>query len=85
MTTVILGLFMFVAIGLFVAMLVTACLTHRSRPQTQVPSHSLVVELAWSVVPWLILIAAVTPAVIGIVRDAQTQPVQARLLDAGEH
>jgi heme/copper-type cytochrome/quinol oxidase subunit 2 len=79
MTTVILGLLMYVAIAVFIMMSVTVCLSHRSRPQAQASRRSLAVELIWNVVPWLILVGAVTPAVIGILRDSQAPPAQARV------
>jgi hypothetical protein len=41
--------------------------------------------LIWSVIPWLILFGAVTPAVVGIMRDSQTPPVQARVFEPGEN
>ncbi len=59
-----------VTIGLFVVMLVTVVMSHRSRCQAKVPTGSLVGELIWSVVPWLIVVGAVTPAVIGIMRHS---------------
>jgi heme/copper-type cytochrome/quinol oxidase subunit 2 len=81
MTTVILGLLMYVAIGVFIVMSVSVCLSHKSRPQAQTSRRSLAMELIWSVVPWLILVGAVAPAVIGIMRDSQTSPVQARIFE----
>jgi hypothetical protein len=43
----------------------------------------LVVELVWSVIPWLILVGAVTPAVIGIIHDSKASPVQPGILEPG--
>jgi heme/copper-type cytochrome/quinol oxidase subunit 2 len=81
----ILGLLTIVAVGLFVVMLVTVLMNHRSRRRARIPVGSLVRELIWSVVPWLILVGAVTPAVVGIMRDSQTPPVQARVFEPGEN
>ena len=81
----ILGVFTTVAVGLFVVMLLTVLMSHRSRRRARVPVGSLVRELIWSVIPWLILVGAVTPAVVGIMRDAQTPPVQARVFEPGEN
>ena len=81
----ILGLLTTVAIGLFVVMLLTVLMSHRSRRRARVPVGSLVREVIWSVIPWLILVGAVTPAVVGIMRDSRTPPVQARVLAPGEH
>jgi hypothetical protein len=41
--------------------------------------------LIWSVIPWLILVAAVAPSVVGIMRDSRAAPVQARLLEMHEN
>lgn len=68
MTAVILGLFMTVAVGVLVVMLVTTCVSHRSRRQAAASASSLVFELIWSVIPWLIGVAAVTPSVLSIMR-----------------
>jgi heme/copper-type cytochrome/quinol oxidase subunit 2 len=81
----ILGLFSTVAVTLFVVMLLTVLMSHRSRRRAKTPVGSLVRELIWSVVPWLILVGAVTPAVLGIMRDSQTPPVQARVFEPGEN
>jgi heme/copper-type cytochrome/quinol oxidase subunit 2 len=64
----ILGLLTTVAVGLFVVMLLTVFMSHRSRRRARIPVGSLVLELIWSVIPWLILLGAVTPAAIGIMR-----------------
>jgi heme/copper-type cytochrome/quinol oxidase subunit 2 len=81
----ILGLFSTVAVTLFVVMLLTVLMSHRSRRRARVPVGSLVREVIWSVIPWLILVGAVTPAVLGIMRDSQTPPVQARVFEPGEN
>jgi heme/copper-type cytochrome/quinol oxidase subunit 2 len=81
----ILGLLTTVVIGLFVVMLLTVLMSHRSRRRARAPVGSLVRELIWSVIPWLILVGAVTPAVIGIMRDSETPPVQARVSEPGEN
>jgi heme/copper-type cytochrome/quinol oxidase subunit 2 len=74
-----------VALGLFVVMLLTVLRSHRSRRQARIPVGSLVLELVWSVIPWLILIGAVTPAAIGILRDSRTPPVQAQVFATGDN
>jgi heme/copper-type cytochrome/quinol oxidase subunit 2 len=81
----ILGLLTTVAMTLFVVMLLTVLIHHRSRRRARVPVGSLVRELIWSVIPWLILVGAVTPAVVGIMHDSQTPPVQARVFEPGEN
>lgn len=68
MTAVILGLFTTVALGVLVVMLVTTCVSHRSRRQATATASSLLFELIWSVIPWLIVVAAATPSVISIMR-----------------
>jgi hypothetical protein len=45
----------------------------------------LAVKWVWSVIPWLILVGAVTPAVIGIIHDSKAAPVQAGMLEPGGH
>jgi heme/copper-type cytochrome/quinol oxidase subunit 2 len=64
----ILGLFATVAFGVLVVMLVTTCVSHRSRRDGSTYASSLLGELLWSVIPWLIVVAAVTPSVISIMR-----------------
>jgi heme/copper-type cytochrome/quinol oxidase subunit 2 len=68
MTAVILGLFTTVAFAVLVVMLVMICVSHRSRRHTATCASSLLSELIWSAIPWLILIAAATPSVISIMR-----------------
>jgi heme/copper-type cytochrome/quinol oxidase subunit 2 len=68
MSAVILGLFATVAFGVLVVMLVVTCASHRLRRHTATCTSSLLSELTWSVIPWLILIAAATPALISIMR-----------------
>jgi heme/copper-type cytochrome/quinol oxidase subunit 2 len=68
MTAVILGLFTTVALGVLVVMLATTCASHRSRRHQAASTSSLLFELLWSVIPWLIGIAAVTPSVLSIMR-----------------
>ncbi len=81
--SLILGLVMYVAIAVFIVMSVTVCLSHRSRPQVEASRRSLVVELVWSVIPWLILFGALTPAVVGIIRNSRAAPVQPGIFAAG--
>jgi heme/copper-type cytochrome/quinol oxidase subunit 2 len=81
----ILGLLTTVAVALFVVMLLTVLTSYQLRRRAKIPVGSLVLELIWSVIPWLILVGAVTPAVVGIMRDSQTPPVQARVLEPGEN
>lgn len=78
-------LLMVVAFGLFVVMSLMVCVSHRSRRRTKSFTGSLVMELIWSVIPWLILVGAITPAVMGIMRDSRSPPVQARVLEPGEN
>ena len=66
MTAMILGLFTTVVFGVLVVMLVTICVSHRSRRNTTARTSSLLGELIWGTIPWLIVIAAVVPAVISI-------------------
>lgn len=68
MTAMILGLFATVAFGVLVVMLVTTCVSHRSRRDASAYASSLLGELLWSAVPWLIVVAASTPAVLSIMR-----------------
>jgi heme/copper-type cytochrome/quinol oxidase subunit 2 len=68
MTALFLGLFTTVALGVLVVMLVTTCASHRSRRHSETRTASLLSELLWSAVPWLILIAAATPSVLSIMR-----------------
>jgi heme/copper-type cytochrome/quinol oxidase subunit 2 len=68
MTVMMLGLFMTVAFGVLVVMLVVTCVSHRSRRHTATGTSSLLSELIWSAIPWLILISAATPSVISIMR-----------------
>ena len=75
----ILGLLTTVAMGLFVVMLLSVFMSYRSRRRAKIPVGLLALELIWSVIPWLILVGAVTPAVIGIIRDSRALPVQARV------
>jgi heme/copper-type cytochrome/quinol oxidase subunit 2 len=77
MSPVILGLLATVAAVLLVVMLVSTCMTHRLRRQANAPAGSLVVELIWNVIPWLILVAAVMPAADVILRDAPAATMQA--------
>jgi heme/copper-type cytochrome/quinol oxidase subunit 2 len=65
--------------GLFVVMLLNALMSHRSRRRARLSVGSLALELIWSVIPWVILVGAVTPAVVGIMRDSRALPVQARV------
>ena len=64
-----LGLLTTVAAGVLVVMLASAWLSHRARRQLAAHASSLLTELIWSVVPWLILLAAALPAAIVIMRD----------------
>ena len=75
----ILGLLTTVAVGLFVVMLLSVFMSYRSRRRAKIPVGSLVLELIWGVIPWVILVGAVTPAVVGIIRDSRALPVQARV------
>lgn len=68
MTAMILGLFTTVVFGVLVVMLVTICVSHRSRRDTAAFTSSLLGELIWSAIPWLILIGAATPSVLSIMR-----------------
>jgi len=72
-TVVIFRLCTSVAIAVFVVMLITAYLGHRSRRRLEATSGSFAVELIWAVIPWLILIAAGTPAALVIMREARAQ------------
>jgi len=62
--------------ALFVVTLLTVVMSHRSRRQAKLPTGSLVMELIWNVIPWLIVAGAVTPAFIGIMRNSHVPPVQ---------
>jgi heme/copper-type cytochrome/quinol oxidase subunit 2 len=68
MTAMILGVFTTVAFGVLVVMLVTTCVSHRSRRNPATCTSSLLTELIWSTIPWLILVAAVTPSAVVILR-----------------
>jgi heme/copper-type cytochrome/quinol oxidase subunit 2 len=68
MTAMFLGVFTTVALGVLVVMLVTACTSHKSRRNSATRTASLLSELLWSAIPWLILIAAATPSVLSIMR-----------------
>jgi heme/copper-type cytochrome/quinol oxidase subunit 2 len=81
----VLGLLTTVVMGLFVVMLATVVMSHRARLRASIPVGSLVLELIWSVIPWLMLLGAVTPAVIGIMRDSRALPIQARVFATGDN
>ncbi|MDB6009337.1 MAG: hypothetical protein JWL65_1587 [Gammaproteobacteria bacterium] len=81
----VLGLLTTVVMGLFVVMLATVVMSHRARLRASMPVGSLVLELIWSVIPWLMLLGAVTPAVIGIMRDSRAPPIQARVFATGDN
>ena len=68
MTAMILGLFTTVVFGVLVVMLVTICVSHRSRRNSAACTSSLLGELIWSAIPWLILVAAATPSAVVIMR-----------------
>lgn len=72
-------------VALFAAAFLTFVRTYRLRRKatTAVPRGELVVKLAWSVIPWLILVGAVTPAVIGIIHDSKVSAVQPGILEPG--
>jgi heme/copper-type cytochrome/quinol oxidase subunit 2 len=65
----ILKLLITVAVAVFMVMLLTVVMSHRSRSQAKLPMGSLAMDLIWSAVPWLIVAGAVTPAVIALMRD----------------
>jgi len=68
MTEAILGLLATVAFAVLVVMLVAACTSHRSRRDAAVRAISLLWELVWSAIPWVIMIAAAAPSVVSIMR-----------------
>jgi heme/copper-type cytochrome/quinol oxidase subunit 2 len=68
MTAMFLGVFTTVALGVLVVMLVTTCTSYKSRRNCATRTASLLSELLWSAIPWLILIAAATPSVLSIMR-----------------
>ena len=68
MTELILGLLATVTFGVMVVMLIAACTSHKLRRDNAVRTSSLLSELVWSAIPWLIFIAAATPSVISIIR-----------------
>jgi heme/copper-type cytochrome/quinol oxidase subunit 2 len=82
-----LGVLSIAVVALFAAALLPVVRSYRLRRKatTAVPRGELVVELAWSVIPWLILVGAVTPAVIGIIHDSKVSPVQPGILEPGGH
>ena len=68
MTELILGLLATVTFGVLVVMLIATCTGHRSRRDRAIRTSSLLSELVWGAIPWVIFIAAATPSVISIIR-----------------
>jgi heme/copper-type cytochrome/quinol oxidase subunit 2 len=69
----ILNLCLTVTSVIFVVMLVNVWVSHRSRRLAEASAGSLVTELIWSVIPWVIVVAAAAPAALEIMRHGGSQ------------
>ena len=58
--------------AVFVVMLVTVWVSYKSRRSAEASPGSLGMELIWTVIPWLIVIAAAAPAAIEIMRNSRS-------------
>lgn len=69
MRLILLALCMLGAVGVFAAILSATWRSHRIAAPSKSSDRSVATELMWAAIPCLMIVAAATPAVIGVARS----------------